>query len=48
MEQEVSTIADLFDKEMQLWTRLEEDQQVHKWDMEEERINIVIQEIKKK
>jgi chromosome segregation ATPase len=48
IEQQVSTTTDLFDKATQLWTRLEEDQQVHKWDMEEERINAVIQELKQK
>jgi chromosome segregation ATPase len=48
IEQQVSTTTDLFDKATQLWTRLEEDQQVHKWDMEEERINTAIQELKQK
>jgi hypothetical protein len=46
IEQQVSTTTDLFDKATQLWTKLEEDQQVQKWDKEEERINAVIQELK--
>jgi hypothetical protein len=36
----------MFDKATQVWTKLEEDQQVQKWDKEEERINAVIQELK--
>jgi hypothetical protein len=48
IEQQVSTIADLFDKATQLWTRLEEDPQVQRWDKEEERINAVIQELKQR
>jgi hypothetical protein len=40
--------TDLFDKETQLWTRLEEDPQVQHWDKEEERINATIQEIKQR
>jgi hypothetical protein len=39
---------DLFDKETQLWNKLEEDQQVQKWDKEEERINAVIQDLKQR
>jgi hypothetical protein len=46
MEKQVSMPVDLLDKETQLWTRLEEDPQVQRWDKEEERINTVIQEIK--
>jgi hypothetical protein len=38
----------LFDKAAQLWTRLEEDPQVQRWDKEEERINVAIQELKQK
>ena len=34
IEQQVSTTTDLFDKEAQLWTSLEEDQQVQQWDKE--------------
>jgi cell fate (sporulation/competence/biofilm development) regulator YlbF (YheA/YmcA/DUF963 family) len=44
----VITTTDLFDKATQLWTRLEEDPQVQQWDKEEERINALIQELKKK
>jgi cell fate (sporulation/competence/biofilm development) regulator YmcA (YheA/YmcA/DUF963 family) len=42
IEQQVSTTTDLFDKATQLWTSLEEDQQVQQWDKEEERINAAI------
>jgi hypothetical protein len=35
IEQQVSTTTDLFDKAVQLWMKLEEDQQVQKWDKEE-------------
>lgn len=35
IEQQVNTVADLFDKEVQMWTKLEEDQHVQKWDKEE-------------
>jgi hypothetical protein len=48
IEQQVSTTAELFDKATQLWTRLEEDPQVQRWDKEEERINAVIQELKQR
>jgi hypothetical protein len=48
IEQQVSTTTDLFDKATQLWTSLEEDQQVQQWDKEEERINAVIQELKQR
>jgi hypothetical protein len=46
LEQQVSTLAELLDKEMQLWTRLEEDPQVQRCEKEEERINTMIQELK--
>jgi hypothetical protein len=46
IEQQVSTTTDLFDKVAQLWSILKEDQQIQKWDKEEERINTVIQELK--
>jgi hypothetical protein len=48
MEQQVSTTAELLDKAAQLWTRLEEDPQVQRWDKEEERINAMIQELKQR
>jgi hypothetical protein len=38
----------LFDNETQLWTKLEEDQQVQRWDKEEERISTSIQYLKKR
>jgi hypothetical protein len=46
MEKHIITTADFLDKATQLWTRLEEDPQVQRWDKEEERINVVIQELK--
>ena len=42
MEKQISTTADLLDKAVQLWTRLEEDPQVQHWDKEEESVNAVI------
>jgi hypothetical protein len=48
IEQQVSTTTDLFDQATQLWTKLEEDQQVQRWDKEEERINAVIQDLKQR
>jgi predicted nucleic acid-binding Zn-ribbon protein len=38
----------LFDKAAQLWTKLEEDQQVQRWDKEEERISATIQDLKQR
>jgi hypothetical protein len=46
IEKQIITTVEFFDKETQLWTRLEEDLQVQIWDKEEERINAVIQELK--
>jgi hypothetical protein len=34
IEQQVSTTTDLFKKATQLWTKLEEDHQVQRWDKE--------------
>jgi hypothetical protein len=41
-------MTDLFDKETQLWTKLEEDQQVQWWDKEEERIRASIKGLKRR
>jgi hypothetical protein len=46
LEKKVSTVVDLLDKIAQLWTRMEEDPQVQHWDKKEERINVMIQELK--
>jgi hypothetical protein len=48
MEQQVSTAVELVDKVAQIWTRLEEEPQVQRWDKEEERINAMIQELKQR
>jgi hypothetical protein len=48
IEQHVSTITEFFDQATQLWKKLEEDQQVQKWDKEEERINAMIQDLKQR
>jgi hypothetical protein len=48
MERQVSAVVDLFDKEKQLWMKLEEDQQVQQWDQEEERISATIQDLKQR
>jgi hypothetical protein len=39
---------DLFEKEAQLWMKLEEDQQVQQWDQEGERISATIQDLKQR
>jgi hypothetical protein len=41
-------ILNLFEKEAQLWMKLEEDQQVQQWDQEEERISTTIQDLKQR
>jgi hypothetical protein len=46
MEQQVSAVVDLFDRGSQLWTKLEEDQQVQQWDQEEKNITATIQDLK--
>jgi predicted nucleic acid-binding Zn-ribbon protein len=38
----------LFENATQLWTKLEEDQKVQKWDKEEERISTAIQDLKQR
>jgi hypothetical protein len=38
----------LFENAEQLWTKLEEDQKVQKWDKEEERIRAAIQDLKQR
>jgi cell division FtsZ-interacting protein ZapD len=48
MEQQVSTVVKLLDKAAQIWTRLEENPHVQRWDKEEERINAMIQELKQR
>jgi hypothetical protein len=48
MEKQVSTVAELFDRATQLWTTLEEDEQVQQWDQEEERVSATIQELKQR
>jgi hypothetical protein len=46
IEQQFSTTTELFDKATQIWTKLEEDQKVQKWDREEEMISTTIQDLK--
>jgi hypothetical protein len=41
-------VTDLFKKAAQLWTKLEEDQQVQQWDQEGERISAAIQDLKQR
>jgi hypothetical protein len=38
----------LFENAAQLWTKLEEDQKIQKWDKKEERISAVIQDLKQR
>jgi hypothetical protein len=48
IERQVHVANDLFDKETQLWMKLEEDQQVEQWDQEGERISTTIQDLKQR
>jgi len=48
MEWQVSTIVDLFERETQIWKKIEEDQQVQHWDEEEENISATIYDLKKR
>jgi hypothetical protein len=48
IEQQVHAMTDLFEKEAQLWMKLEEDQQVQQWDQEGERISATIQDLKQR
>jgi hypothetical protein len=48
MERQVYIAADLFEKATQLWTKLEEDEQVQQWDQEEERLSVVVQDLKQR
>jgi hypothetical protein len=48
IERQVNVVVDLFNKEAQLWTKLEEDQQVQQWDKKEERISKSIQDLKQR
>jgi ribosomal protein S2 len=40
--------VDLFERVTQLWTTLEEDEQVQHWDQEEENISASIQDLKQR
>jgi chromosome segregation ATPase len=46
MEEQVSATTGLFDRATQLWTTLDEDEQVQQWDQEEERLSVAMQELK--
>jgi hypothetical protein len=46
MEKEAKKVTKLFDRTMQLWTMLEEDDRVQQLDQQEEEINTAIQEMK--
>jgi hypothetical protein len=48
MERQVSAVVDLFDRAAQLWTVLEEDEQVQQWDQEEGKISATIQDLKQR
>jgi catalase len=48
IERQVHAATDLFEKATQLWTKLEEDQQVQQWDQEGERISATIQDLKQR
>jgi hypothetical protein len=45
MEKETREVEELFDRTVQIWTILEEDEKVQQWDQEEERIIVAIQEL---
>ena len=46
LEKHVSLEEELFDRVVHLWTTLEKEDQVQRWDQEEERLNTTIQELK--
>jgi hypothetical protein len=48
MEKQASAVEELFDRATQLWTMLEEDEQVQQWDQEEERVSATIQDLKQR
>jgi cell fate (sporulation/competence/biofilm development) regulator YmcA (YheA/YmcA/DUF963 family) len=48
MEKQASAVEELFNRATQLWTMLEEDEQVQQWDQEEERLSTTIQDLKQR
>jgi hypothetical protein len=48
MEKQISAATGLFDRAVQLWTTLEEDEQVQQWDQEEGKVSATIQDLKKR
>jgi hypothetical protein len=47
MEKEAREVTKLFDKTVQIWTILEEDEKVQQLDQQEEKTSATIQELKK-
>jgi hypothetical protein len=48
MDKQVSVAVGLFDRKAQLWTTLEEDEQVQLWDQDEDRVGTTIQDLKQR
>jgi hypothetical protein len=48
LEKQANTTIELFERTMQLWTTLEEDKKVQRWDQEEERMCAEIQDLKQR
>jgi hypothetical protein len=48
MEREAKEVTELFDKTVQIWTTLEEDEKVQQLDQQEEKINVAMQQLKQK
>jgi len=48
MKKKSREVEYLFDRAAHIWTILEEDEKVQKWDQEEEKINTTMQEINKR
>jgi predicted nucleic acid-binding Zn-ribbon protein len=46
MEKEVREVADFFNRTVQIWTILEEDEKFQQWDQQEDKISISIHELK--
>jgi hypothetical protein len=47
MAKEAREVEELFDKTTQIWTIMEEDENVEQWDQQEEKISTAIHELKK-
>jgi hypothetical protein len=46
--QEVKEVAELYDRTAHIWTSLEEDEKIQQLEQREEKLNIVVQDLKKR